>query len=254
MFDDLDLAELGLDLPEDKAAALKEALATKGQEALDKATTGLKSKNSELLGTIKTTKGELDQFKGQFEGLDIEAVKGLLKKASEDEETKLIAEGKIDEVFNRRTERYRADVDKQIQAKDAEISRHVEANKKLAGRALSDAILQAASKAGALPEAMEDIVQRARAAGWTVNEDGDVVAMSGDEPVLGKDGKTPLTPHEWAESLRESAPHLWPRAMGAGQTGDKGAKGAKKRSDMTPEEMAAYIKEHGQEAYLKLPK
>lgn len=194
------------------------------------------------------------EFQAQFEGLDIEAVKGLLAKASQDEETRLIAEGKIDEVFNRRTERFRSDVDKQLKAKDDEIGRHVEANKKLAGRALSDAVLQAASKAGALPEAMEDIVQRARAAGWTVNEDGDVVAMDGDEPVLGKDGKTPLTPSEWAESLRESAPHLWPRAQGAGQTGDRGAKGTKKRSDMTPEEMAAYIKEHGREAYLKLPK
>lgn len=245
MFDDLDFAELGLELPEDKAAALKEALAAKGQAALDAAVTGLKSKNTELLGSIRNAKGELDQFKSQFDGLDIEAVKGLLAKAGQDEETRLIAEGKIDEVFSRRTERFRADVDKQIQAKDAEINRYIEASKKLAGRALSDAILQAASKAGALPEAMEDIVQRARAAGWSVNDDGNVVAMNGEDPVLGKDGKTALTPSEWAESLRESAPHLWPRAQGAGQTGDKGGHSGVPRSladCKTDNERVAYIK------------
>src|SRR5690606_22971437 len=98
---DIDLNELGVDLPEDKAAALKEALAAKGQEAINTAVSGLKAKNQELLGTIKTTKSELDQLKGQFDGLDMEAVKGLVQRASQDEETRLLAEGKIDEVFNR---------------------------------------------------------------------------------------------------------------------------------------------------------
>jgi hypothetical protein len=39
------------------------------------------------------------------------------------------------------------------------------------------------------------------------------------EVVLGKDGKTPLSPMEWAETLRENAAHLWPKAQGAGATG-----------------------------------
>ena len=105
MFDGMDLTELGLD--EEKGAALKEVLAAKHQEALDHAVSGLKTKNSELLGTIKSTKTELDKMKGQFDGLDIEAVKGLLTKVGQDEETKLIAEGKLDEVIARRTERLR---------------------------------------------------------------------------------------------------------------------------------------------------
>src|SRR5690606_31926301 len=116
MFDDLDLAELGLELPEEKAAALKETLAAKAREVVDKEVTGLKSKNSELLGLNKTIKTEFEQFKGQFEGLDEEAVKSLLQQARQDEETKLIAEGKIDEVVSRRTERLRGDYDKQHQA------------------------------------------------------------------------------------------------------------------------------------------
>ncbi|MNH16763.1 hypothetical protein D3C79_764120 [compost metagenome] len=43
-------------------------------------------------------------------------MKGLLAKAGQDEETKLIAEGKLDEVISRRTERLRTDLDKQVKA------------------------------------------------------------------------------------------------------------------------------------------
>lgn len=180
---------------------------------------GLKAKNGELIAANKDIKTKFDALNSQFEGFDMEAVKGLLSRASKDEETKLLAEGKIDEVFEKRTERYRNDVARQIEAKDVEINRHIEANKKLAGRALSDALIKAASKAGAEPHALEDIVLRGKASGWSVDVDGNVVAMSGEDVVRGKDGKTPLTPDEWVESLRESAPHLWPRAQGTGAPG-----------------------------------
>lgn len=254
MFDDLDLTELGLELPEEKAAALKEALAAKAKEVVDKEVTGLKSKNSELLGQNKTFKTELEQFKTQFDGLDLNLVKSLVQKASEDEETKLIAEGKLDEVVSKRTERLRGDYDKQLQAeREAREKAEAFANR-FRDKVLADSIRESALKAGALTEATDDIILRARNT-FRLNEVGEPVAMDADgEVIYGKDGKTPLTPLEWAESLREAAPHLWPRAVGAGLTGDKGAKGAKKRSDMTPEEMAAFIKEHGREAYLKLPK
>ena len=81
--------------------AVKSAIA----EAVEAATLGLKNKNSELLGSLRTTKTELDGFKTQFEGLDINAVKALLTKVGQDEETRLLAEGKLDEVITKRTER-----------------------------------------------------------------------------------------------------------------------------------------------------
>lgn len=254
MFDDIDLSELGLDLPDDKAAALKEALGAKAKELLEQETSGLKSKNSELLGKLKTAQGDLDSFKSQFDGLDIEAVKAIVSKAGQDEETRLIAEGKIDEVVSRRTERLRGDLEKQLQAERDRADKAETFANQFKDRVLSDSIREAASKAGALAEASDDIILRARSV-FSLNEDGVPVAVDKDGQVIyGKDGKTPLSPLEWAEGLRESASHLWPRTQGAGQVGDKGGKGGgKKRSEMSALEMAAYIKEHGQEAYLKLP-
>lgn len=92
--------------------AIKAAIAT----AVEASVSGLKTKNSELLGKLKETSGKLTQFETQFEGIDIDAVKGLLSRAGQDEETKLLTEGKVDEVFNRRTERLRGDYDKQLKA------------------------------------------------------------------------------------------------------------------------------------------
>lgn len=256
MFEDLDLTGLNIDLSDEQLTALKEAFTAKGKEVLSQEVSGLKAKNTELLRTVKSAKGELDQFKDQFDGLDIEAVKLLLSKASEDEETRLIAEGKIDELVNRRTERLRGDYEKQLQAEKERADSAESFANQFKDKVLADSIREAALKAGALPEASEDIILRAKST-FTLNEHGEAVAVDRNgEVIYSKDGKTPLSPLEWAESLREAAPHLWPRAQGAGQTGDNGGKAinTQKRSDMSAEEMATFVREHGREAYLKLPK
>lgn len=196
------------------------------QALIDQQVAGLKAKNGELIAASKTYKLEMDAMKAQFEGVDIEAVKGLLKRAGHDEETRMLAEGKVDEVFSRRTDRMKQDYDKQFQAKDGELKRYQQANQKLSARALSDAVAKAAVKAGALPTALEDIVLRAQHSGWIVNEDGEVVARKGDEVLYGKDGKSPLTAEEWANSLREAAPHLFQQPSGTGAPGSGGGGGA----------------------------
>jgi len=248
---DFDPAELGLQLDETQAKAIKEALGGRVQQYLDTEVAGLKSKNQELLGSNKTIKGELDKLKGQFDGLDIEAVKGLLAKAGQDEETRLIAEGKLDEVITRRTERLRGDYDKQLAAEKARADKAEAFAAKYSDKVLADSIRAAAIKAGALPEATEDIILRARGT-FKLSEDGEPVAHDRDgEVIYGKDGKTPLSPLEWAESLRESATHLWPRAQGAGPTGDNGGKATKKWGDYTETERAALARDNP-EAFKKL--
>lgn len=183
--------------------------------AVEKTTAGLKAKNGELLGKLKESSEQLKTF----EGIDPTAVRSILSKFASDEEAGLIAKGDIDTVLKKRTERLQADYDKKL-GTEAERAAKAEAKAaKLADSTLAGTLRDAAIKTGALPEAMEDIVLRARGL-WTLNDDGEAVALDGDgEVMFGKDGKTPLTPSEWAESLRETAPHLWPRAQGAGAQG-----------------------------------
>ncbi|MBA6134822.1 MULTISPECIES: hypothetical protein [Pseudomonas] len=248
---DFDPADLGLTLDEAQAEALKEALGGKVQEYVDNEVAGLKSKNTALLGSNKTIKTELEKLKGQFDGLDIEAVKGLLAKAGQDEETKLIAEGKLDEVISRRTERLRTDLDKQVKAANERAEKAEAFAAKYSDKVLADSIRTAAIKAGALPEAAEDIILRARGT-FKLSEDGEPIATDRDgEVIYGKDGKTPLSPLEWAESLRETATHLWPRAQGAGQTGDNNGKAMKKWGEYTEAERAALARDNP-DAFKKL--
>ncbi|MBL1494686.1 hypothetical protein ELD59_30265, partial [Klebsiella pneumoniae] len=106
---------------------------------------------------------------------------------------------------------------------------------KFRDRVLGDAIRSAALKAGALPEASDDLILRAKGT-FQLNDEGEAVAVDANGDVLfGKDGKTPLTPVEWAESLKETAPHLFPRAEGSGAGGHKpaGGGGSLKRSEMS---------------------
>ena len=178
-------------------------------------------------------------------------MKGLLAKVGQDEETKLIAEGKLDEVITRRTERLRTDLDKQVKAANERADKAEAFAAKYSDKVLADSIRAAAIKAGALPEAAEDIILRARGT-FKLSEDGEPVATDrAGEVVYGKDGKTPLSPLEWAESLRETATHLWPRAQGAGQTGDNGGKATKKWGEYTETERAAIARDNP-EAFKKL--
>lgn len=188
------------------------------EAAVAAATTGLANKNRELLGSLKAAKENLSQF----DGIDAAAMKTMLKQFSDSEEAALLAKGDIDAAFNRRNERKDAETAKQIKAREDTIAQLNAKAAKLAAGKVSGALTAAASKAGALPEAMEDIVLRGQGQGWAVNDDGDVVALRDGEVVLGKDGKTPLSPMEWADSLREAAPHLWPKAQGTGALGANG--------------------------------
>jgi hypothetical protein len=213
------------------------------EAAVNEQVAGLKAKNGELIGKEKELKASL----AQFEGIDPEAVRTILKRFVDDEEATLIKQGKLDEVLNKRTERMAADWDKKVKAEAARADKLKAKADKLAERAMAESIIKASQKAGALPEATEDIVLRAKGAGWTIDDDGNVIAMSGDTVVFGKDGKTPLTPEEWAASLRENAPHLWPRAQGSGAMGTNGhPKGGPDLSKLSPEARITHFR--GQQA------
>lgn len=181
---------------------------------VNEAVTGLKAKNSELLGKLSKASDALKRF----DGIDPDAVRTILSKFASDEEAGLIAKGDIDAVLNKRTERMQGEHSKAIKAEQDKWAKSEAKASKLAARTLAGAIVEAAVKAGVKKNATEDVVLRGQSL-WRLNDDGDPVAMSGDEVVLGKDGKTPLSPQEWAESLRETASHLFESAQGSNALG-----------------------------------
>ena len=213
--------------------------------AVESAVTGLKAKNGELIGDTKKLKEQLQQC----EGIDPVKVKAILSRFANDEEAKLIAEGKIDEVLQKRTERLRAD----LEGKLTKAQQDAEAASKRAlafqGRVLDDAIRAAAAKAGLHQHAIDDALFRARSM-FSLDESGQAVQLGEDgKPVLGKDGKSPFTPLEWLEGMKEKAPHWYPATAsggGAGGGGGGGSGGAvKKAQEMTAQEKASFIGTNG---------
>ncbi|MAY71061.1 MAG: hypothetical protein CME82_06365 [Halomonas sp.] len=215
---EIDFSELGIELEEDKAKALKEALDAKHEEALNSEVSGLKSKRDQLLESQKTLKSQLKQF----EGLDPERARRLEQQLAENEEAQLIADGKLDEVLNKRTERMREGYDRQL----SEAQQTAESAKafadKFRGRVMSDEIRTAAAEVGIVDSAVQDAVYRASSL-FEVDDEGNVVPR--EEAGLDADGK-PLTPSAWLESMREKAPHWFPQPKGSGAPGGGGGSSA----------------------------
>ena len=148
----------------------------------------------------------------------------------------------------------RGDFDKKLKEASSKAEKAEAFANKFRARVLGDEIRSAAGKAGALSSAQEDLILRAKGI-FQINDEGQAVAVDEDgNPIMGKDGRTPLSPIEWIESLKESAPHLFPAASGTDAGKHKQGGAHFKRSQMSASDKADYIRRYGRDAYLKLPK
>lgn len=197
-------------------------------------TTGLKSALQKKKDELEEAKNALKSIEKKFEGIDAEEVKKLLAKFEGDDDAKLIKEGKIDEVINKRTERMRADYDKKLQDATKKVEQADGRAKKFSQRVLDDQIREAASKAGLHASAIEDALFRGRSM-FSLDEEGKAVQLGEDgKPVMGKDGKAPFAPTEWIGTMKESAPHWFPApSNGGGAGGSNGRQNANGATDPT---------------------
>ncbi|MFW1784352.1 hypothetical protein ACG9XL_08060 [Acinetobacter nosocomialis] len=228
-----DEIKVDLENPEIKAAI---------QAAVDEAVKGLKDKNAELIKDKKELKDELGSLKSKVDGLDLDAIKVLLDKSNQDEESKLIAEGKIEEVIQKRTEKMREEHEKVLKAEKERADKAETYANKFRQSVIQGQIVQAAVEMGALSEATADIAFLAQSQ-FSLDENGKAVAIDANgEVVIGKDGSNPVTPKEWVEGLRENKPYFWPKANGSGSPGSGAS--IKKWSDYTEVERAALAREN----------
>jgi hypothetical protein len=183
------------------------------------AVNGLKTKNSELLGKLKTAG---DQLK-TFDGIDPEAVRGILSKFANDEEAGLIAAGKLDEVLDKRTTRMKAGFEQETAKERAAREAAETRADKFSRRVLENGIRAEATAAGLHQYAIDDALLRASAT-FKLDDEGNPVAV---EDAFGKDGK-PLTLKEWFSDMKEKAPHWFPaNANGGGAQHSNTNPGAK---------------------------
>ncbi|MDN8318948.1 hypothetical protein QZK38_18300, partial [Acinetobacter baumannii] len=172
---------------------------------------GLKTALQSERDAAKNAKLELQKLQKQFEGIDPEIVKKVFAQIDQDEEAKLIAEGKVNEVIQKRTEKMREEHEKLLKAEKERADKAEAYAQKFKQSVIQSQIVQAAIELEALPEATPDIAFLAQSK-FALDENGKAVAVDENgEVVIGKDGQTPMTPKEWVESLREQKPYYWPK-------------------------------------------
>lgn len=191
------------------------------RDAVDSQVSGLKQKNDDLLGTINEQKSKLKDF----EGLDAAKIRNMMTHFENNEEAQLIAEGKIDDVIQRRTDKISGQYTDQIN----ELSTNLESltaerdnlHKQLERSVIGNKLQAEAAKSGILPEAVEDVLMRGLGV-FSLDDKNEIVARDKDGNLRKMEDGMLLNPERFIESLRKSNPYYWPSSQSAGGRGSLG--------------------------------
>jgi hypothetical protein len=180
---------------------------------IEREISALKRKNDELIG-------EKRKMSEMFGDVDKDTLKSYVERLKNDEESRLIAEGKVDEVVERRTARMRDAYQAKLE-ETANTSKQIEESfqslqEKYNNTVIDNAIRDAALKEGVVPSAIDDVLMRAKRY-FTIENDR---LISKDpatgEIALGADGKSPYGPTDFMSDLKKQAPHFWPGSTSGG--------------------------------------
>lgn len=192
--------------------------------AVEKAVAGLKANRDEILKEKKVLSDSLKKF----DGIDPDKMRDIMANIGKSEETKLITEGKLEEVWDLRSSAMQKHFDSQLTDRDTKISALSEnenvLKKRLAELSLNTVLRKEASDQKLIPEAIDDAVFLGRSL-FTMLKDGSLAIVDNNGFTLpGADGKTALQPKEWLQGLKTTKPHWWAQSSGAGVTGGSGNK------------------------------
>lgn len=171
-----------------------------------------------VVDEFRTKNIELLKDAEKFKDLNPAKYQELLELDRKRQEKELLDKGEIDTVVNNRVQAMRSDYEKQV----AELTKSGQTmTKQLETLLIDNAIRAAATKNGIRPEAVDDVLLRAKTV-FSIRE-GKVMALDGEsKPVYGKDGTTPLGTEEWLGGLKATAPHLYLSSQGGGSNNGAG--------------------------------
>lgn len=196
-------------------------------------TKGLKSALESERRAAREAEQARKMLEKQYEGIDPAKVKEIMSRFDNDEELKLIAAGKISDVVEKRMERQRAELERQVEAEKA----NTEAANKRADIYVQSVLDNAIrAHAGELHKfAVDDALLLGRQI-FKLDDQGNAVQFGSDgRPVIGKDGKTPFGPAEWLEGMKKTKPHWFPASNSGGGGGGQGSQnGGKDLSHLSP--------------------
>jgi hypothetical protein len=191
--------------------------------------TGLKSALESERAIAKAEAKAKKELEARYNGVDPDKYKEFLAKAEKAEEEKMILEGKQQELADRALKKRDEEWQKQLSLKDAELEAINSKVSSLRERALAEQIRSGIN--GAFHAMANDDAVFAALKMFSLDENGNAVMYDADGSiVIGKDGKTPFSPREWANSdvLKDTKPHWFAASLGGtGATQTNGSGGGK---------------------------
>jgi len=201
--------------------------------------------------TVKDVTKKNKELEARYSGIDPEQVKIIMSKLENDEEAKLLAEGKLDDVVKKRLEKREADLQRQAQESKNEAERLKAENLNLKKGALYGKLNAAVNEDGVNmhPSAVKFAFLLAQQDGWKLDDNGEArLYDETGEVKLGKDGKTPFSLVEWLKDpkTREENP-IWYTVQnnGGGSGGGGGNNGKVDLSKLPPRERLQKARELG---------
>lgn len=180
----------------------------------------LRNHSNKLLDEKKQVQAALKKF----DGVDLEEIKKIKNALESSEEAKLLAEGKLDEVVNRRNEKLHLELN-QIKSdfNDFKGNSQKETDKwkgKYQKTVIENKLRAEAEKAKIEPHFIDFVLFKADGM-FSLGEDGEIESRDSSGNLRTVRNK-PLNPEVFIEQLKKDQPHLWPKSQGAGATGGSG--------------------------------
>lgn len=193
------------------------------KKLVDEQVSGLKAKNSELLGKVK----EAQEKTKQYDGVDFEKIKNLQAQMESNEEMRLLADGKVEEVVSRRVELRDKEWENRYGALDGKVKEYEtilrQKEERLTELVIDGQIREAFVQLGYEATALDDMIRLGRHV-FIMDENGTAVPRDSHGNIIyGKDAKTPITSSQWLESLAEKKPWLRGASKGAGTQPNRGS-------------------------------
>ncbi len=162
-------------------------------------------------------KKQLDDLAKRYEGIDPDSVKTLLAEKAKLEDEKLLKEGELEKLVEKRIKAALSEPEKRAMAAD---QRAAMLEARLVETEISRSVVEATTKLGLRATAVVDITARAQKTFKIVDGAAKAFEADGKTPACGKDGVTPLTFDEWAARQVVEAPHLFESSAGGGAVGN----------------------------------
>lgn len=183
---------------------------------------------------LNDLKEQIEQFKDidpdeyrRMKG-ELDKIKKKAGKTGGDDTTDVDIDALVNAAVEKATAKATAPLKKQLEAAQ---TREREATEKAFNQRLTNTITEAAGKGGVVEGAVGDIQHRARAAGWTLDDEDNLVQKSGEEIVVDEDGLPVTFPDYLLDMKKNDAPFLFKGSTGGGsRPGGGGGSGATRRT------------------------